>query len=165
MNSLTLQIIANLFNFALFVWVLVKFALPAVKKVLADRHEATMAAIGAAEQAKLQATQALEATQARLAGSEAEFARLLEQAKQIAAAQATAIEETSRLEAERLKAAATAEISRERQAAVEAIRRLTLQQAFERAKAELQQQMNPERQRELVSGMIQKVGDGSLALK
>ena len=165
MNSLTLQIIGNLVNFALFVFVLVKFAGPAIKKVLGDRHEATMAAIRTAEEAKLEAQKALDATNARLAGSEAEFAKLLEQAKQMAAAQAVAIDDASRAEAERLKNSATAEIARERQAAVEAIRQLMLRQAFERASMELQQQMSPERQRELVNGMIQKVGDGSLALK
>lgn len=165
MNSVTLQIIGNLVNFALFLFVLVKYAGPAVQKTLKDRHEATIGAIKEAEEAKRQAAAALEATNARLAGSEAEFANLIAQAKQIAVAQAQAIEESSKAEAERLKAGARAEIERERQTAVQEIRQLVLRKAFERASTELQSQMSPERQRELVNGLIQKVGDGSLALK
>lgn len=165
MNNLTLQIVGNLFNFALFAFVLVKYALPVIKKVLAERHEATMTAIRTSEEAKRQAAEALEATKARLAGSEAEFAKLIEQARNIAAAQAVAIETAAKSEAERLKAGARAEIERERQAAVQEIRQAVMRQAFERATVELQQQMSPERQRELVAGLIQKVGDGSLALK
>jgi F-type H+-transporting ATPase subunit b len=165
MNNLTLQIVGNLFNFALFAFVMVKYAGPAIKKVLAERHEATMGAIRASEEAKKQAAEALAATQARLAGSEAEFAKLLEQSKQMAAAQGAAIEASSKSEAERLKAGARAEIERERQAAVQEIRQAVMRQALERATVELQQQMSPERQRELVTGLIQKVGDGSLALK
>lgn len=165
MNNLTLQIVGNLFNFALFAFVMVKYAGPAIKKTLADRHEATMAAIRASEEAKKQAAEALSATQARLAGSEAEFAKLIEQAGSIAASQAVAIEAAAKSEAERLKASARAEIQRERQAAVQEIRQAVMRQALERATVELQQQMSPERQRELVAGMIQKVGDGSLALK
>ena len=165
MNTLTLQIIGNLFNFALFAFVMWKYAIPAVKKVLAERREATMTAIRTSEEAKRHASEALAATQARLAGADAEFAKLIEQARQIAAAQAASIEEAAKSEAERLKATARAEIERERLAAVQEIRLAVMRQAFDRATVELQQQMSPERQRELVAGLIQKVGDGSLALK
>ncbi|MNS73592.1 ATP synthase subunit b, sodium ion specific [compost metagenome] len=164
-NTLTLQIIGNVVNFAIFAFVMVKYAGPAIKKVLADRHEATMLAIRTSEEAKRQAQESLAATQARLAGADAEFAKLIENAKQIAASQGAAIEAASKSEAERLKAGARAEIERERQAAVQEIRQAVMRQAFERATVELQQQMSPERQRELVAGLIQKVGDGSLALK
>jgi F-type H+-transporting ATPase subunit b len=164
-NTVTLQIIGNLVNFVLFLAVVVKFAGPAVKKTLKERHDATVTAIRAAEEAKAAAHAALEATNARLAGSEAEFANLVAQAKEVALAQGKALEEAAHAEAERLKAAARAEIERERQMAVNEIREAVMRQAFERATAELQQQMNADRQRELVNGMIQKVGDGSLALK
>jgi F-type H+-transporting ATPase subunit b len=164
-NTVTLQIIGNIVNFVLFLAVVVKFAGPAVKKTLRERHEATVTAIRAAEEAKQAAQASLDATNARLAGMDAEFANLLAQAKDIAALQGKAIEEASRAEAERLKASARAEIERERQTAVNEIRQAVMRQAFERATAELQQQMNADRQRELVNAMIQKVGDGSLALK
>lgn len=157
--------IANLVNFLLFVGVLVYFAGPAVKKIVQDRHAATMASIREAESAHREAEEALKATQTRLGNIEQEFTQLLEQARTMAAAQGKSIEETAREDAERLKASAKAEIERERLAAVQEIRHLVLAQAFDRAALELQQQMSPEQQRQLVGSIIQKVGDGSLPLK
>lgn len=162
---MNVQLIANLVNFALFVFVLVKFAGPAVKKILHDRSEASIAAIRAANEAQSAAEAALSETRAKLAGVDAELAGLVEQAKSVAAKQAQAVEETAKADAERLRAQAKAEIARDRQSAVESIRRQVLAQAFERATGELASQMNADRQRQLVGAMIQKVGDGSLALK
>lgn len=165
MNGMIVQAIANVFNFLLFLFVLIKFAGPTVQKFLRQRHDETMAMIREAEEAKRQADAALVETQRRLSGVDAELADLLKQARAMAAEQGETIAQTAALDAERLKASAKGEIDRERQAAVSEIRQLLMQQAFDRATAELQQSMNPERQRQLVAGLIQKVGDGSLALQ
>ncbi len=161
----TWHAIANILNFILFVIIIAKYAGPAIQRSLKDREEATKAAIREAENARKAAEQALSATQARLAGVDKELADLVAGARDLAAKQAASLEATGREDAERLRVAARAEIERERQSAVNDIRRLLMQQAFERAARELQGAMTVERQRELVGGLIQKVGDGSLALK
>lgn len=161
----TWHAIANIINFLLFVIVIAKFAGPAIKKGVADREEATKAAIREAEEARKAAEQALSATQARLANVDKELADLVAGARDLAGKQAASLEAAGREEADRLRASARAEIERERQSAVNDIRRLLMQQAFERAASDLRGAMTVERQRELVGGLIQKVGDGSLALK
>lgn len=165
MNALLIQGIANLINFILFIGLIVYFAGKPIKKYLTDKHEATMRSIRDVEETNRQASEALAATTGRLANIDAEFAQVVEQAQKIATQQGVAIEQAARADAERLRAAATAEVERERQEAVGEIRKLVLAQAFERATLELSQQMSPERQRGLVDNLIQKVGDGSLALK
>lgn len=165
MSQAMIQGIANLVNFLLFIGVLAYFAGPVIKKLVRDRHAATMAQIREAEAARKESEEALAAHQDRLSGIEAEFSQLLEQAKTMAAAQSQSISAEAQDDVDRIKAQAKAEIERERQAAVQEIRHLVLSQAFDRAALELQQQMSPEQQRQLVGTMIQKVGDGSLPLK
>lgn len=161
----TWHAIANILNFLLFVIVIAKFAGPVLKKNLADREEATRAAIRDADDARKAAEQALSATQARLANVDKELADLVAGARDLAGKQAASLEAAAREEADRLRASARAEIERERQAAVNDIRRLIMQQAFDRASQDIRGAMTVERQRELVGSLIQKVGDGSLAFK
>ena len=157
--------IANIVNFLLFVIVIAKFAGPAIQNALHDREEATKASIRDSEAARKAAEQALSATQARLANVDKELADLVAEARVLAGKQAASLEAQGRDEADRLRTAAIAEIERQRQGAVNDIRRLLMEQAFERAAVELRAGMTADRQRELVGGLIQKVGDGSLALK
>ena len=161
----TWHAIANILNFVLFAIVIAKFAGPPIQRSLKEREEAAKAAVREAEEARKAAEQALSATQARLANVDLELAELVAGARDLAGKQAASLEAAGREEADRLRNAARAEIERERQSAVNDIRRLLMQQAFERAALELQGAMTVERQRELVGGLIQKVGDGSLALK
>lgn len=165
MSFTSLHAIANIINFFLFVFVVVKFAGPAVQKNFADRQQAVLDAIREATLANRKAVESLGETRARLANVDTELATLLSDARRVGEMQAANLEEAGRQEAERLRATAKADIERERQAAVQDIRHLLMRQAFERAALELQQSMTAERQRELVNGLLQKVGDGSLALK
>jgi F-type H+-transporting ATPase subunit b len=157
--------IFNVVNFLLFIILVVKFGGPAVVSNLDERRKAVLEAIKDATEANKAAVASLAETKARLSGVDGELAGMLEDAKRIGAMQAAALEEAGKAEAERLRAAAKAEIERQRQAAVQDVRALLMRQAFERAALELQQSMTADRQRELVNGLIQKVGDGSLALK
>lgn len=165
MTAMHWQGIFNLINFLIFVFVLVKFAGPAVKNILRQRQEETMTAIRSAEAAKRDAEEALTITKTRLANIEGDIARVVEDSRTLAANQAALIEQAAKEDAARIRASARFAIEAERQAAVAEIRKLVMAQAFDRASLELQQQMSPERQRELVGQLIQKVGDGSLAFK
>lgn len=165
MGFTDLHAIANIVNFVIFVVIVAKFAGPPVAKNMEERRQAVLDAIKEATEASNKATAALTETRSRLSGVDQELANLLEESKRMGALQAAAVTEAGKAEAERIRASAKAEIERERQAAVQEIRAMLTRQAFERAALELQQSMTPERQRELVNGMIQKVGDGSLALK
>jgi F-type H+-transporting ATPase subunit b len=157
--------VANIVNFLLFVVIVAKFAGPPLAQALQDTREATFRAIREAAESRGSAEQTLAATQTRLGSVDAELAALVADAREMAAKQAAKLELTAQAEVERLRAAAQAEIERERQAAVNDLRQLMADQAFERAVRQLQMMMTPERQRDLVAGLIQKVGDGSLALK
>ncbi|HEY9721083.1 MAG TPA: ATP synthase F0 subunit B [Oscillatoriaceae cyanobacterium] len=165
MSGEQIQAIANLVNFALFIGILVKWVFPAAGKLVTTRHAEHVAMVHDAEEAHRLAAESLKATNARLAGVDAELSGLVDQARKLAASQGADIEATAREDAKRLREAATADIQRERQAAVREIRHLVMNQAFSRAEGELQAAMNGDRQRELVNALVQKVGDGSLALK
>lgn len=165
MTFTSLHAIANIINFLLFIFLVVKFAGPFVQKNVEDRRQAVLDAIREAAESNRKALASLADTKDRLANVDTELANLLSEARRSGQLQAAAIEEAGRAEAERLKVSAKAEIERQRQAAVQDIRAMLMRQAFERAALELQQSMTAERQRELVNGLIQKVGDGSLALK
>lgn len=165
MGFTDLHAIANIVNFVIFVVIVAKFAGPVVAKNMDERRQAVLDAIREATEASHKATAALQETKSRLSGVDEELANLLTESKRMGALQAAAVDEAGKAEAERIRTSAKAEIERERQAAVQEIRALLTRQAFERAALELQQSMTPDRQRELVNGLIQKVGDGSLALK
>jgi F-type H+-transporting ATPase subunit b len=156
--------IANILNFLLFVFIVVKFAGPPIAKNVEDRRQAALDAIKEATESNRKAIAVLADTQARLANVDGELATMLEDARKIGLSQAASMEESTRADVERLHIAAKAEIERQRQAAVQEVRSLLMRQAFERAALELQQSMTVERQRELVNGVVQKVGDGSLVL-
>ncbi|MEB3330252.1 MAG: ATP synthase F0 subunit B [Candidatus Sericytochromatia bacterium] len=157
--------IANVVNFLLFVIVIAKFAGPVIAQALEDSANATWTAIRTADEGRVAAEQTLAETQARLAHVDRELGELVAEARELASRQAAKLEAASREDAERLRASAQDEIARERQAAVQELRRVLLDQAFDRAGRDVRSAVTLDRQRALVSELIQKVGDGSLALK
>ncbi|MEB3197941.1 MAG: ATP synthase F0 subunit B [Candidatus Sericytochromatia bacterium] len=157
--------IANIFNFLLFVVVIVKFAGPVIAKAVRDSQESTKQAIVLADEALASAETALAETRARLANVDDELAAMLADARQLADHQAAKMARAAEEEVARLRSAAHDEIGRERQAAVNALRQALAEQAFENAASAIRASMNAERQNALVANLIQKVGDGSLALK
>lgn len=161
----TVHAIGALINFVLFAIVIGKFGMPLFARMVAEKQAATQRALDEADTAERQAIASLAHVEHRLSQLDGEIAVMLEDAAVAARNQAVVVVEGARIECERLKLQAQAEIARERQSAVEALRQAVLAQAFERATLELQQQMNAERQRELVSGVVQKVGDGTLVLR
>ena len=161
----TVHAIGALINFVLFAIVIAKFGMPLFQKMLADRQADTQRSLEEANAAERLAAASLAQVEHRLSQLDGEIGLMLEDAAVAARNQAVAVVEAARIETERLKVQARAEIARERQAAVESLRQAVLAQAFERATLELQQQMNAERQRELVHGLVQKVGDGTLVLR
>lgn len=165
MEFTTWHAIANIFNFLLFAIVIAKFAGPVVAKTLEDSASAAWLSLRSAQDGRAAAEASLSETRERLSNVDAELAALVADARDLAAKQAARLEAAGREEAERLRASARDEIERERQAAVQDLRRSLLVQAFERAARELRGSVSAERQRALVSSLIQKVGDGSLALK
>lgn len=165
MNMIALQIVFALVNFVLVAALLYKYAGPIVTKTLQEKHEATRRAIEEAEATQAKATSELEDYRKRLANVSDELATIVSQAKSMAGQLAVDVERNGQLDADRLRQQATAEIERERAIASQAIQRTLMQQALEAARAELQRQMTPDRQRQLVARFIQKVGDGSCAIK
>lgn len=161
----TVHAIGALINFVLFAIVIAKFGMPMFQKMLADRQADTQRSLEEANAAERLAAASLAQVEHRLSQLDGEIVLMLEDAAVAARNQSVAVVQAARIETERLKAQARAEIARERQAAVESLRQAVLAQAFERATLELQQKMNAERQRELVHGLVQKVGDGTLVLR
>jgi F-type H+-transporting ATPase subunit b len=157
--------VANIVNFLLFVVIIAKFAGPPFMKALEDSRASTLRVLAEASESRALSEQTLNSTQARLADVDVELSTLVKDAREMAAKQAIRLDEAAQAEAARLRASIRGEIERERQAAVNELRRILADQAFERAVLNIQAFMTPERQSSLVAGLIRKVGDGSLALK
>lgn len=157
--------IFNVLNFVLFVAVVAKFAGPAIAGALEAHRKGVEESLTEAARLRAEAEVGLAETKARLSGMEAEVAKVVAEAKAMAEAKAADLQAAAEAEVARLRSSASADIERERQRAVQEIRALVMRQAFERATELLRRDMTAQRQQELVTGLVQKVGDGSLALK
>lgn len=157
--------IFNVLNFLLFVVVVAKFAGPAIAAAIEAHRKGIEDSLTEAARMRAEAEVALAETKARLSGMDAEVARVVSEAKAMAESKAADLKASAEAEVLRLKASASADIEREGQRAVNEIRALVMRQAFERAAELLRRDMTAQRQQELVAGLVQKVGDGSLALK
>lgn len=160
-----LQIIFSVVNFLLIAFLLYKFGGPKVSELLRAKHEENRRALEAAETAQAEASKELASYRERLANVDAELAEIVSKAKQVATQAANDIHQGTEADAARLKQHSEAEIAREKANAQLAIRQEIMRQAVAAAEAEMRRTMSPEAQRKLVATFIEKVGDGSCAIK
>ncbi len=116
-------LIAQFVNFGILLFILWRFVLPPVQKMLDDRRQRIQESLEAADRMQTQAVDAERQVQARLDESRTEGHRLVEQAQGIA----NRIEEEARqraeAEVEQIRARAVADIQLERDSAIASLRR------------------------------------------
>jgi F-type H+-transporting ATPase subunit b len=114
---------AEIINFLLLLLLLSWRAFPATKRTLAERRQRVEGALAQAEDEREEAVRLKEQHLRELEGARAEAQAILDRAQRTAAEQARQIVEEARAQAERLKRQAEADIGRERDGAILALRR------------------------------------------
>jgi len=146
-------------NFVVLAFLIVKYGAKPIGNIFKARQEDVERAVAAADRALGEAQQTLaeakqvEAQEARILGDVHAGARTL------AASLAADIDRESVNEAEHVKAAARAEIERERHALLSEARATLLREAFALAEQRIRDGMSPERHRELFEEFAGKAGE------
>ena len=150
-------------NFALFVLVLRKFALPFVKEALRKRKETIVQALNEAKLAQAEAEQVRREYEEKLAGLEAEQQALRSQALESAQREKERILEEAGRMAERARLEAQQIAEREVEQARRTLREDVAEQAVAIATELIRAQLRPDDQRRLVNELVEKVGDDDLS--
>jgi len=117
------ELIVGIIVFALIVAAFYSRAVPAIRKIYAERTDTIEGGIRRAEQAQAEAQRTLEAYRAQLAEARAESGRIVEEANRQGAAIRAEAERGARESADRIVAAAHAQAETDRQSVVTQLRR------------------------------------------
>jgi F-type H+-transporting ATPase subunit b len=112
----------ELLSFAVILWVLARYVLPRINKVLADRQEGIRREFEEAEKAKAAAKEAEDKYNQMFVEARHEAARIREEAREQGAAIVAEMREQAQAEANRILAHARAQLQAERQQVVSQLR-------------------------------------------
>ncbi len=145
-------------SFLLLVFLMRRFAYPAIKKGMEARSERIRADLDAAESAKTEAVSTLDSYKAQLADAKAEAARIIEEARQ--SADALKRDQEARLQSELAEARsrAAADIEAAKAQATADLRGELAQLAVGAASAVVGKNLDPATQSQLVEDYISSVG-------
>lgn len=116
------EILVVAVGFAVLLWIVVKFVVPAFEKTFAERAEAIEGGIAKAEKAQAEASAALEEYKQQLTDARTEANRIREEARAEGAQILAELKEKAAAEAARITEQAHAQIEAERQHAVTSLR-------------------------------------------
>ncbi|BCT76680.1 ATP synthase subunit b [Sinomonas cyclohexanicum] len=116
------EILVVAVGFAVLLWIVVKFVVPAFEKTFAERAEAIEGGIAKAEKAQAEASAALEEYKQQLTDARTEANRIREEARAEGAQILAELKEKAAAEAARITEQAHAQIEAERQHAVASLR-------------------------------------------
>ena len=144
-------------SFAILVFLMRKFAYPAIKKGMEARTERIRGDLDAAENAKTEATSVLEGYRAELAGAKSEAGRIIEEARQ--AADALKKDQEARLQTELadIRARATADIEAAKVQAIADLRGEVAQLAVGAASVVVHKNLDAATQTQLIEDYINQV--------
>ena len=144
-------------SFLLLVFLMRKFAYPAIKKGMEARTERIRADLDAAESAKAEATGVLDGYRAELAGAKAEAGRIIEEARQ--AADALKRDQEARLQTElaEIRARATADIESAKVQAIADLRGEVAELAVGAASVVVHKNLDAATQTQLIEDYINQV--------
>jgi F-type H+-transporting ATPase subunit b len=144
-------------SFLILVFLMRKFAYPAIKKGMEARSERIRADLDAAENAKTEATTVLDGYRAELAGAKSEAGRIIEEARQ--AADALKKDQEARLQTElaEIRARATADIEAAKVQAIADLRGEVAQLAVGAASVVVHKNLDPATQTQLIEDYINQV--------
>jgi F-type H+-transporting ATPase subunit b len=146
-------------NFALFIYLLVRFAKTPLLDFLGNRRRTYEEALAAARRREAEARQVFEEYSAKLVGVEEEAARILKNADLEAQRRRTAVVEAARVAADKMKRDARLTIDSEVGRARTEIRTALARLVAERAQASLERALGPEDDRRLVDEFVRKLED------
>jgi F-type H+-transporting ATPase subunit b len=148
-------------SFLLLVFLMRKFAFPAIKKGMEARAERIRADLAAAEGARTEAEAVLETHRQSVAGAKAEAGRIIEEARQ--AAEALKRDQEARLQAElaETRARAAADIESAKAQATADLRGELATLAVGAASAVVNKNLDPAAQTQLIEDYINQVGTSS----
>ncbi|MDQ4490552.1 F0F1 ATP synthase subunit B [Sinomonas sp. ASV486] len=116
------EILVVAVGFAILLWIVVQFVVPAFEKTFAERAEAIEGGIAKAEKAQAEASAALEEYKQHLTDARAEANRIREEARAEGAQILAELKEKAAAEAARITEQAHVQIEAERQQAVASLR-------------------------------------------
>lgn len=116
------EILVVAVGFAILLWIVVKFVVPAFEKTFAERAEAIEGGIAKAEKAQAEASAALEEYKQQLTDARTEANRIREEARAEGAQILAELKEKAAAEAARITEQAHVQIEAERQQAVASLR-------------------------------------------
>ncbi len=120
-----ITLLGQMFTFAIFVWVTMKYVWPFIMKALTEREETIAEGLAAAERGKHELELAKHKSTEMLRDAKIQAAEMLEQANKRAAQVIEQAKEDARTEGARLLAIAKEEIEHERNSARDNLRRET----------------------------------------
>jgi F-type H+-transporting ATPase subunit b len=145
-------------NFCILLFLIGKYAAPNVAKYTRDRHDALTRALAEGARLRDDARAKLEEYNAKVAGLDAEIAKLTADIRREAEAEKQKIIKDAEARAERLKKDADQQIQAEMQRVRVAIEREVVTAAVAMAEKVLREKTNDADQRQLAETFIQKVG-------
>lgn len=145
-------------NLAIFVFIMYKLLSKPLSAAFKAKREAIRAELIKAEEEKQAALSALTASEAKLAGLEAEKATILDRASQEAEAEKKRLAEQTETDIARTRTQTEGEISRLAQQAKNELRRFSAEESIRLAEEKLRAKINPENDARLVKAGIQSIG-------
>ncbi len=158
MNWLTDAGLWAFINFALLAFLLVKFGGKPIANVFKTRQDEIARTVERAESALAEAQRTLDAAKKIEADEHLILDNVAAGARTLSASLAADLDRESGAEAERVKAAARAEIDRERHALLSEARTTLLREAFELAERRIRDGMTPDRHRAMFEEFSVKAG-------
>lgn len=156
-GSQYLDLVLPAINFLLFVFVLRKYALPAMRESLKKRRETIAQALNEAKRAKEEAETLRREYEKKLAGLAAEQEQLRKQSLEIAEREKSRILEEARTMAERARAEAQQIAQREVEEARRFLRKEVAEQATRIAMELVRSRFTPADQSRLIQDLVQEV--------
>lgn len=141
-------------TFLVLLAVLLKIAWKPILSMVNQREKTINESIEKAEEARNQAEQMMEEQQKKLNSAQDEIRRMLKENKELAEKTRNEIIENAKAEAEKLQQRAHADIERERQAAVQELRKQVADLAIMAASQLIKENLDAQKHRELIDDYI-----------
>ncbi|MBM3266482.1 MAG: ATP synthase F0 subunit B [Candidatus Sericytochromatia bacterium] len=146
-------------NFAILVFLIVKFGGKPIAAMFKAREEEIARTVAAAEKALSEAQKTLDEAKHIEGQEQSILDNVAAGARTLAASLAEDIDKESKAEADHLKAAARAEIDRDKHALLSELRAALLKEAFAEAERRIAAALTPDRHRELFDAFARKAGE------
>lgn len=114
--------LSSVIAFAIMIWVIVKYVVPLVRKMISDRQDVVQQQVDASEEATRKLAEAQQRFESAVAEAHAEAARIRDDARADATRISEELKEQARLEVERIKARGEEQLAAQRDQVVRVLR-------------------------------------------